>query len=249
MRQAAHRLLRGLSLTLLSGIAAAAVAQTTPASLPAPTSDKPIKCVDAMYRFLPGETNFCIAARDVQLGRYASALEMLQLAAGWGNKKAQYVLGVMYFNGEHVAADRSLGLAWLALAAERHDPTYEAVLVSAHGKATRVERQRASAQLAVMRPRYADATAARRAERHFDRGMRELTRDAVYGGSVCIDGLNGGHVDMKNPVCPSIASAVEQIQTAAAAYFDGWYGQVVVGPLQQGGPAGAKLVPLGELQP
>jgi TPR repeat protein len=58
-------------------------------------------------------------------------------AARWGEKRAQFALGVDYFNGRRgVTADKVQGLAWLTLAAERKDPYYVSILASARAQST-----------------------------------------------------------------------------------------------------------------
>lgn len=192
-----------------------------------------IQCNDSLYRFLPGVVNFCLAARERQRNNAVGTLEMLKLAAGWGSKKAQYALGLMYFNGELVAANRPLGLAWLGLAAERGDRVYGAVFASAYGKATTTERQQAQTRYAALLPVYADAVAARRAQRRFDREMHELTRFEPYPSELCIAGIAGGvAIDQDNPVCPSSSVAVTRLNRISDMYFEGWVGHVSVGALQ-----------------
>ncbi|MGP1666553.1 MAG: hypothetical protein ACTS5I_11710 [Rhodanobacter sp.] len=191
-----------------------------------------------MYRFLPGEFNFCLAGVDMYRGRTRSALEMLQLAAGWGSKKAQYVLGVTHFRGDSIPADHALGLAWLALAAERHNPTYLAVLASAKSKSTPAEQQHAAELLVALEPKYADAVAARRAQRRFDRMMRELTYFEPFDVGVCIRGLTGGFVpetpeeSFTGADCPSPTFAAQRLHQISDVYFDGWAGHVSVGAIQ-----------------
>lgn len=221
---------------MVGGLVVAGALQAEP--LPAPdvgnaSKEAPIQCNDALYRFLPGEVNFCLAARERQRNDAVGTLEMLKLAASWGNKKAQYALGLMYFNGELVVANRPLGLAWLGLATERGDRVYSAVFASAYGKATTIERQQAQARYAALLPVYADAVAARRAQRRFDREMHQLTRFEPYPSGLCIAGITGGAaVDRNNPVCPSSSVAVTQLNRIGDMYFEGWVGHVSVGALQ-----------------
>lgn len=97
-------------------------------------------------------------------GEPAAALKLLELAAGWGNKNAQYTLGLIYYNGHHVAANRALGLAWLELADERaNDAQIGEVLRAASRSATAAERQQAQQLFARMQGTYADKVAAARA--------------------------------------------------------------------------------------
>lgn len=58
---------------------------------------------------------------------YVHAIEMFKTAASWSSKPAAYSLGVMYFRGDGVVANRSLGTAWMMLAAERGDPGFVAI--------------------------------------------------------------------------------------------------------------------------
>ena len=220
----------------LGGLVIAGLLPAEPLPVPAagkPSKEASIQCNDSLYRFLPGEVNFCLAARERQRNNAAGTLEMLKLAAGWGSKKAQYALGLMYFNGELVAANRPLGLAWLGLAAERGDRVYGAVFASAYGKATTSERQQAQTRYAALLPVYADAVAARRAQRRFDREMRELTRFEPYPSELCMAGIAGGvAIDQDNAVCPSSSVAITRLNRIGDMYFEGWVGHVSVGALQ-----------------
>lgn len=195
----------------------------------------PPQCNEALYRFLPGEYNFCQAGVDLHRGRHNNAIELLKLAAGWGSKKAQYVLGVTYFRGDLVPADHALGLAWLALATERQDPTYLGVFASARSQSTYAEQRRAGELLTAMRPIYADAVAARRAQTRFDRMMRELTRHEPFDVGICIKGLTGGLITEEaftDSNCPSPRLAAARLHIISDVYFDGWAGHVSVGALE-----------------
>ncbi|MEY2168441.1 MULTISPECIES: hypothetical protein [unclassified Rhodanobacter] len=224
---------------LMSGLVIAGSLPAEPLPVPATggtSKEASIECNDSLYRFLPGEVNFCLAARERQRNNAVGTLEMLKLAAGWGSKKAQYALGLMYFNGELVTANRPLGLAWLGLAAERGDRVYGAVFASAYGKATTTERQQAQTRYASLLPVYADAVAARRAQRRFDREMHELSRFEPYPSDLCIAGIagiaGGVAIDQGNPVCPSSSVAVTRLNRIGDMYFEGWVGHVSVGALQ-----------------
>lgn len=58
-----------------------------------PSKEASLQCNDSLYRFPPGEVNFCLAARERQRNNAIGTLEMLKLAAGRGSKKAQYAPG------------------------------------------------------------------------------------------------------------------------------------------------------------
>lgn len=197
-----------------------------------------IQCAEGEERFLPGDYYFCVGSRYMGRERYFSARDMFRLAAGWGNKTAQYVLGLMYFNGEHVPVNRPLGLAWLALSAEREDAMHRAVLLSAHNKSSAAERLQAEQLLADMRPKYADRVAAARAKRRYDRAYYELTRNEAFGVRVCINGITqmaamGPGILPTQINCPPAMVAAKRLDHIASNYFAGWEGVVHVGRLIQ----------------
>lgn len=198
---------------------------------PASAADEgPVFCPGGLERFLPGQYYFCLSVRSAQNGDYDRALWQARLAAEWGQKSAQYALGLAYFNGDVTRPDRPLGLAWLRLAAERHDPTNEAVFASAYQKASAQERA-ASAQLwDRMRRTYGDDVAAERAYRRFEREMRPLQHLAAFGGSVYIDGAAG--VGMGGQIVGGSAqAATRMLQEAAMRNLGDWRGTVTVGNL------------------
>lgn len=51
-------------------------------------------CNEAIYRFLPGDFNFCVARKLWAKRDYKAAEQMFLLAAGWGSKPAQHLLGL-----------------------------------------------------------------------------------------------------------------------------------------------------------
>jgi hypothetical protein len=165
-----------------------------------------LPCPDSLERFLPGEYYFCAGARDYWIGRLDDSALMFRYAAEWANKPAQYALGLMYFNGDHQPKNRPLGIAWFALAAERHDVQYEATFVSAYRSATAEERAQANTYWKAMHPVYSDKVAAARAIRRYDRELTPLYQSiATNGGYVYLAGLNFG----------GSALAVEQLMRGA----------------------------------
>ena len=213
-------------------------------------------CAPGLERFLPGVYYYCVGARDLANHRDASGVDMLKLAAAWGSKPAQFTLGVGYYNGDIVTQDRVRGLAWLGLASERRDPSYQAVLRSAWQQATPAEQMQADALWKAMLPTYGDARAARRAERRYQHERDQLLGGVTLGRRVCIAGLtqrdmvaippprrsgsaalpgSAGPSDFQMSVgCPGGAPAstvLRQLDGFAGSLFDGLEGHVVVGPL------------------
>lgn len=188
--------MRSYSLTfgmLLSTGLVAFGAQVAPAN--AEQSELPpsyeLTCSGSISKILPGDFNFCLAQKYWEAGRYEQARQMLELAAGWGNKAAQRALGVAYFNGDGLDRDRPLGLAWLALSAERKEPGAAALFNSAFDDASEDERNAASGLLAQLRARYSDDIAALRADNRFQRTLRQMTSNPVYGRGQCLPGSGG----------------------------------------------------------
>lgn len=95
---------------------------------------------------------------------YEHAVYMLKVAASWGYKPAEYNLGVIYFQGDGVPADRTLGAAWLVLAAEGGDPRYLAARDWAITSLSKVEFARTDEQWGQLKETYGDKVALRRAK-------------------------------------------------------------------------------------
>ncbi|MHC1479735.1 hypothetical protein ACYJW8_05750 [Frateuria aurantia] len=197
-----------------------------------PVAHGEVDCNPALERFLPGEYDFCLSVRDYQHGKYRSGLAWAQLAAGWGQKAAQFGLGIAYFNGQDVPANRPEGAAWLKLAAECGDNSYyQAVLASALASLSPAENQQSTAWYERLAPKYADQYAATRAAQHFNREMKSV-REAAWSptsSEIYIAGL-----DATTPLAMD-----RQLEDLGARYFQGWGTHVVVGKLLQVDPATA----------
>ena len=85
---------------------------------PFPGHDR-IYCIAATIRCLPGDYYFCSGDRVLQAVDTRKALELYETAASWGDKRAMFNTGLIHFRGMGVPADQPLGIARLALAAER----------------------------------------------------------------------------------------------------------------------------------
>lgn len=123
----------------------------------------------------PGETFYYRAAAAWEKSKYAFARDMYRTSASWAYKPAQYSLGVMYFNGDGVAANRALGMAWLALAAERGDPAYVSYKDNAYTQMTEAEFSRANVLWREMKRTYGDAVALKRARNRWLQVRRAAT--------------------------------------------------------------------------
>ena len=205
-----------------------------------------LDCLPGVERFLPGIYYHCVGVRDVARGKNDRARSMLEIAAGWGSKPAQFLLGVGYYKGDLQPRDRARGLAWLKLASERKDPTYLAVFASAWKQATPRERAGAEQLWRSMLPVYGDQRAARRAALRF-RHERDalLARRQTNGQRTCLAGLTTGKIeplpvmkgfeDNTSACGGSDVAAVfvaDRLNSYAEQLFDGWKGHVSVGDLQ-----------------
>lgn len=203
------------------------------------------KCDPVLAKALPGDFNFCLAAKDWQAGHHEQAAEFLKLAAGWGDKAAQMALGVAYFNGDGVPRDRALGLAWLALAAERHGAKASGLFVSARSKVDDAEFARADTLYRQMRAKYGDEVAAVRADNRYRRAVHALKGDPAYGMGRCVAGY--GYVAFSDPgnreqntgadkYLPCSMASEHTMLTAIEqhyeVYTEGWNGRVTVGPVE-----------------
>jgi len=162
----------------LSSVGMAAMAGEEPTPLPgqekAAAMDQQ-RCPDGLERMLPGNYYFCEGVRSFWDGNRNAALYNLQEAASWGSKRAQYALGVAYFNGDQLPKNRPLGLAWLTLAAERKTAIYAATQHSAIEQSTEAERQQGWQEMQKLKVKYSDAVALERAKKRLHRELAHLS--------------------------------------------------------------------------
>jgi hypothetical protein len=243
-----------LALALLcaaTGVVSAREAATASTDAKAELRKTVQACAQGLERLLPGDYYFCAAARDMGHGHNAASRERLRDAAHWASKPAQYALGLMYFNGDEGPANRPLGLAWLALADERHDPRFEGAFVQAYTQATRAERAQANEYWVSLKEDYSDQVAGERARRRYTNEMRNIEAASMFGGSVFIDGItppDGPVFGQFNNgegarVSGSHGFAVNRsLNKAGENFFRGMAGTVTVGEATP-----ADLVPIGQV--
>ena len=187
---------------LLSCICALVVAQASQAQ---PRPDHfgdigRIACAVGAERYLPGDYYFCAANKALQAGHIGKARAMYEESAGWGDKRAMFNLGLLLMRGEGLPKDEALGLAWLALSAERAgDQLQHEVLAGAWIAASPETRSAADVLWNRMKPRYADRVALVRAKERYDRETallrRELLRDpAIEKWIAGVKPARGGNV-------------------------------------------------------
>lgn len=137
-----------------------------------------IVCAEGAERYLPGDYYFCAANKALQAGNPRKARAMYEESAAWGDKRAMFNLGLLLLRGDGLPRDEPLGLAWLALAAERKEDTLQRdVLASAYKAASPDTRAAADALWNQMKPKYADRVALARAKVRYERETAQLRRD------------------------------------------------------------------------
>jgi hypothetical protein len=114
---------------------------------------------------VPGEYFFNLGVDEIKRKDYRYAITLYKIAATWAYKPAQYNLGVIFVKGEGgVPEDRSQGLAWLTLAAERDDKKYVSVRDRVRTALTPDEVAKADNLVAVLGETYGDKHALPRAK-------------------------------------------------------------------------------------
>ena len=172
------RLVRTSIIGVLLTLSVAAIA---PRSLPVQVmffdSGQPIKLEEEIARYLPGVSYFQKGLDAYKKGQTAAAIDAWQTSASWAMKDAQYNIGLAYFKGSGVAADRPRGLAWLALAAERKNPTMQASLAAAWDNATDAEHQQANAIWRDLKKQYGDDVALPKAKKRFETEVGQISNN------------------------------------------------------------------------
>jgi TPR repeat protein len=160
-------------------LAAALAASTAPAVAQVMFFDsaQPLKLEEEIARYLPGLSFFQKGLDAYKRGQTAAAIDAWQSSAAWAMKDAQYNLGLAYFKGSGVAADRPRGLAWLALAAERKNPTMQASLAAAWEGATDAEHQQANAIWRDLKKQYGDEVALPKAKKRFETEVGQIANN------------------------------------------------------------------------
>lgn len=168
----ARILIRLLSCICTLGVVQAAAAQSRQGHF---ADIERINCAEGAERYLPGDYYFCTANKALQAGNARKAVEMYEESARWGDKRAMFNLGLLLLRGEDMPKDEPLGLAWLALAAERKTDTFQRETLGAMWKNASPEvRDAANARWNVMKLEYADQFVLPRAQQRYERETRQL---------------------------------------------------------------------------
>ncbi len=175
--------------------------------------------------FFPGAYYFHKGCDAYARGDSAQAITLWKVAAGWGQKSAQYDLGIAFYKGQGVQIDRAQGLAWLALASERHDPEFQKSFDAAWFEVSDRERAEAQHIHAQLKPLYADAIALRRAARRYEDARRSVTGSRLGAAAGHLRIYAGGDTQGQDG-----SQYLARVEQAADSYFSS-SGSVRVGPL------------------
>jgi hypothetical protein len=120
-------------------------------------------------KYLPGKYYEQRAQDAVKRKDFRQALEMYEKAGYWGNKIAQYNVGMLYINGaEGVPADKVRGVAWLGIAAQTHAPYVDKALGEAYAGLNADQRAAAGDLWKQLKVDYADKVTLDRASKTFN---------------------------------------------------------------------------------
>ncbi|HJU09049.1 MAG TPA: sel1 repeat family protein [Rhodanobacteraceae bacterium] len=131
----------------------------------------------------PGQYYFELGSLAFHDKDYSHAVDMYQVAASWAYKPAEYNLGLMYFRGEGVPADRARGAAWMVLAAERNTPLYvkaRDLMITQLSNAEFAQTDQIWNQL---KPTYGDEVALHRAKMRWAEVKASMTGSRVGDGA------------------------------------------------------------------
>jgi enamine deaminase RidA (YjgF/YER057c/UK114 family) len=187
---------------------------------------KIINCIDGLERILPADYYGCRALYHLQREHWSSYRESLRDAAYWANKNAQYLLGIAFFNGDvgDIPVNRPLGLAWLALAAERKNPDYVTAYAGAVARSSPAEKQQASKIYQKLKKDYSDKVAGTRAVQRFNHEIQPMQDAAQSGGTAYISGFG--------PFPEQASQVVKRLHDQAEQDFTGLMGTVTVGAIE-----------------
>jgi len=119
--------------------------------------------------YLPGKYYEQRAQQAVKANNFREALEMYEKASYWGNKIAQYDVGMLYLNGaEGVSADKVRGVAWLGIAAQTHAPYVDKALGEAYAGINPEQRAAAGDLWKQLKVDYDDKVTLDRASKKFN---------------------------------------------------------------------------------
>lgn len=194
-------------------------------------------------------------------GDYAGAMKYFKIGAYYSDKLSQLSIGLMYMNGEGVPKDLPSAYAWLAVAAERKYPEFEATRDSVKAQLSPEQLQQAEKIYAAVDAEYGDKVAKHRlivqlrqgqmkitgSHTGFDFGISQLSNSSDCGGPA----VEVGGEALAKSGCGSGGSMFAKWRWDPKTYFavrdSRWKATVSVGSINDVGTAAdkAKAEPAG----
>lgn len=177
-------------------------------------------------KYLPGKYYEQEAQTAVKRKDFRAALEMYEKAGYWGNKVAQYNVGMLYINGaEGVPADRIRGTAWLGIAAQTHVPYVDKALGEAYAGLSAEQRTAAGDLWKQLKVDYDDKVTLDRASKKFNgqylRDKGQISGPPEYTDITYGDFAGGGGGSAVTPMISQIngVTGSPESHTVNAAKF------------------------------
>jgi TPR repeat protein len=155
-------------------------------------------------KYLPGKYYEQRAQDAVTHKNFRQALDMYEKAAWWGNKYAQYDIGMLYIHGaDGVPVDKVRGTAWLGIAAQKHTPDVDKALGEAYGSLDASQKAEAGALWKKLKVDYDDKVTLDRASKKFN-AQYVHDRGSVLGNeaytTITYGDFGGAHNDTDSVV-------------------------------------------------
>jgi uncharacterized protein len=146
-----------------------------------------------MMEHVPGWQSYIQGMEDYNNGRLFSARHYFLVAARYGDKVAQYNLGVIHYLGEGIPADPARGWAWFDIAAERGYPQMVETALDVWDELDEAGREAGMAYREELEARFADAIVVPRVANMMERQRRNVTgsRTGFVSGMLQVVDRNG----------------------------------------------------------
>lgn len=138
----------------------------------------------------PGYPHFIEGMASYRAGQFGSAKTKFKVAARWGDKLAQYNLGIMNYLGQGTPQDAARAWAWVTLAAERGYPMMLDMADQIYRGLSEAQKVEGLTILNnELQPEFGDAVAIERTIRRMERERRRVTgsRTGFVGNLTIID--------------------------------------------------------------
>ena len=164
-------------------------------------------CSNTVQDVFPDQHFSCEGLQSLKRGHDGHALEMFQQAARWGDKRAQYRVGLMHLGGIGTTPDTVEGAAWLLLANERNNRTISERLSQAHQQMDASQWEAAHVRATELQQHYGDFSALERRDRWARERKRDLTGSRL--------GKPMATVEVQHPGIPSQLTGITGRQMLA----------------------------------